>query len=279
MSTWRIHRTTHRRRTAMARWRVLAAAAITCLALAVQAQTAPTVADIPSRPGVTVRALLLAPAQPRAAVVLLAGGHGGLQLRPDGGITWGAGNFLVRSRQLFADQTLLVAVVDAPSDRQASPYLQGFRLSDEHVADMQAVIAWLRQQQPGLPVWLVGTSRGTQSAAYVATQLGGAQGPDGIVLTSSILRDRHSRPVPDMALDRLRIPVLVVHHEQDGCEHCYFADVPLLMNRLGSTPRHQLLALAGGNSQGPACEARAHHGYNGQEADVVAQIARWILSP
>lgn len=70
--------------------------------------------------------------------------------------------------------------MDAPSDRLEPPYLSGFRQSSEHVADIKAVIAWLRQQV-NAPVWLVGTSRGTQSVAFAATQLAKTDGgPDAL---------------------------------------------------------------------------------------------------
>src|SRR5512140_3634196 len=149
------------------------------LLLSAQAQTTQTVVDVPTRAGVTERMIVLSPAQPRAAVVLLAGGHGGLQIYPNGSMRWGEGNFLVRTRQLFADQGLAVAVLDAPSDRRSPPLLRGVRQTPEHAADLKAVIAWLRENTR-LPGWLVGTSRGTESAAYAATELAGAEGPDGI---------------------------------------------------------------------------------------------------
>ena len=123
------------------------------------AQITSKVVDIPTRPGVTQRMLVLSPPTPKAGVILIAGGHGGLQIFPNGSFKWGAGNFLVRTRQMFADQGLMVAVIDAPSDRQNPPYLGGFRQKPEHVADIKAVIAWMREQS-GAPVWLVGTSRG-----------------------------------------------------------------------------------------------------------------------
>jgi dienelactone hydrolase len=241
------------------------------------AQVTQQVVDIPTRPGVSQRMLVLAPKEPKAAVILFAGGHGGLQIFPNGSFGWGEGNFLVRTRQLFADQGLLTAVIDAPSDRQRPPYLAGFRQTPEHVADIKAAIAWLRGQAK-VPVWLVGTSRGTQSAAYIATQLDGPEGPDGLVLTSTILSDRKGRPVPAMALDRLRVPVLVVHHEQDGCKLCAFSDIAALMRKLDHAPRKQLLSFKGGESRGDPCEAFAHHGYNGIEAEVVAKIGAWILA-
>jgi len=236
------------------------------------------VVDIPTRPGVTQRMVVLLPPDPKAAVILFAGGHGGLHIFPNGSFGWGEGNFLVRSRKLFADNGLLVAVVDAPSDRQNPPYLGGFRQRPEHAADIKEVIAWVREEAKG-PVWLVGTSRGTQSAAYVATELNGPQGPDGLVLTSTILTDvKGSRPVPDMPLANLHIPVLVVHHEQDGCDHCLFKDIPSLMDKLGNVPRKQLLSFKGGDDRGDPCEAFAHHGFNGLEREVVGQIATWVLA-
>jgi hypothetical protein len=115
------------------------------LSITAIAQATQKVVDIPTRPGVTQRMIVLTPPAPKAAVVLLAGGHGGLQIYPNGSMGWGGGNFLVRSRQMFADHGLVVAIVDAPSDHQYPPYLSGFRQTPEHVADLKAVIAWLRE--------------------------------------------------------------------------------------------------------------------------------------
>jgi len=247
-------------------------------ALSAHAQPVRTV-DVPTRPGVTQRILVITPEKAKAAVILFAGGDGGVTLEADGRIPKLAGNFLVRSRQMFADQGLTTVVIDAPSDKQSYPYLSGSRQTAEHVADVKAVIGWLRTQA-AIPVWLVGTSRGTQSAGYIATQLPRAEGgPDGIVLTASVVRDARSRAVPEMALDRVRIPVLVAHHRQDSCRVCLFSDVPLLMDKLTAAPRKELLVFDGGINVGDPCEARAYHGFNGIEREVVERIAGWISAP
>jgi dienelactone hydrolase len=240
------------------------------------AQAPQKVVDIPTRPGVTQRFLYLAPENPKAAVILFAGGHGGLQIFPNGSLKWGEQNFLVRTRQLFAKNGLSVAVVDAPSDRQVAPFLAGFRQKPEHVEDIKALIAWLKRQA-NVPVWLIGTSRGTQSAAFIATQMGaGDGGPDGLVLTSTMLSDDAGRPVPAMPLQRVAIPVLVVHHEKDGCKHCAYSQISGLMEKLISTPKKELMTFKGGENRGDPCEALAYHGFNGLEKDVVARIAQWI---
>src|SRR5215472_18906513 len=128
------------------------------------------VVDVPTRPGVSQRFLLLSPREPKATVVLFAGDHGGLQIAADGGWNPLWDNFLVRSRQLFVEHDLAVAIVDAPSDRQGFPFrfLTGFRQTPAHAADIKAVIAWLREHVEA-HVWLVGTSMGTLSVGYLAT--------------------------------------------------------------------------------------------------------------
>lgn len=257
------------------------AALTLCLAAPLWAAPRTEVIDIPSRPGVTVRTQVTTPSTPeppRAALVLLAGGHGGLQLSPQGAPTWGAGNFVVRIRDKLADRGLVVALVDAPSDRQQPPFLGGWRQTPEHAQDLAAVMAWLRRRSP-LPVWLVGTSRGTQSAAFVATELPPGTGPDGLVLTATILRDDKGRAVPRMPLERLRMPVLVVHHEADACSHCPASELPALMQALSASPRAEVRVLRGGNDRGDPCEAAAHHGFNGLDGEAANLIADWVLQP
>lgn len=233
------------------------------------------VLDLHTRPGVSQRVLLISPppAEVQASVVLMVGGHGGLLMNPAGSLRWGAGNFLARSRTLFAERGLAVALVDAPSDRQNPPYLSGFRQSPDHAADLKAVVAELRQRF-GKPVVLVGTSRGTQSVAAVALSLRDAGGPDGLVLTSSILKDPKSRALPEMPLAQLTVPILVAHHEQDGCSACLASDLPLLTAPI--TAPLTVRRYTGGSNTGDPCEAMSHHGFNGLEAQVVQDIADWI---
>ena len=47
--------------------------------------------------------ILIRPEKPVASVILFAGGHGALGLRSASSMRWGKGNFLVRTRDLFAD--------------------------------------------------------------------------------------------------------------------------------------------------------------------------------
>jgi dienelactone hydrolase len=235
------------------------------------------VIDITTRPGVSQRFLLIARAEAKAAAILFVGSHGGLQINDSGALGFGRNNFLVRAAPIFAEQGVAVALIDAPSDRQGGGFLTHFRESPEHAADVRSVIAWLREQLK-LPVWLIGTSRGTQSVAAVSTRLATA-GADGIVLTSTLFSDRQATAVPEMEVQKIRVPVLVVHHEQDGCRWCAFRDAPRLMNRLTAAPRKELIAFRGGENQGDPCGALAYHGYNGLEREVTVRIAEWMRAP
>ena len=98
------------------------------------------------------------------------------------------------------------------------------------------------------------------------------------MLTSTILTDPKAPPVTAMALEKLSIPVLVAHHELDGCSHCAYSDIPALMQKLDGLPRKQLLSFRDGVSRGDPCQAMAYHGFNGIESEVVGQIAAWILA-
>ena len=244
---------------------------------AAQAQS-PQVVDLPTRSGVTLRMLVQEPPSPASVLVLISGGAGQLDIASNGFIRR-EGNFLVRSRSLFTERGHAVVLLDPPSDRSRPPYLGGdFRESPEHAADLAAVVQWARTKY-GKKVWLVGTSRGTHSAATAALQLQGAAAPDGIVLTSTILGrsrfgDSTARPLTELDMTALRLPVLVVHHEQDPCGVCAPAQLPALMKRLpAGTPLHMF---SGGPSRGAPCDPFSHHGFNGIEDRVVEDISGWI---
>jgi pimeloyl-ACP methyl ester carboxylesterase len=237
------------------------------------AQTTTQVVDLPTR-GVSERMVVISPAEPKAAVILLAGGAGRVKIFDNGSIR-NEGNFLVRTRSLFAQQGLAALVLDAPSDR-AGGMSRDFRESADHVADLAAVIDWARTKWHK-PVWLVGTSRGTQSAAYAAVALmNDPREADGIVLTSSILgrskRDPGT-PVQEQPLDKLKVPVLVVHHEEDPCPICD----PSLLRHIKLPAQGRIIMEHGGVSTGDPCEAFSHHGYNGIEGTVVADISAFII--
>jgi pimeloyl-ACP methyl ester carboxylesterase len=231
---------------------------------------------LPTRPGVQQPFWLLTPpSAPVASLILFAGGKGVLNsaTRPE----LRSLNFLVRTRDQFAAQGFLVAVVDAPSDHPEG--LDSFRTTPEHAQDIAAVIAELKRRAP-VPVWLVSTSMGTFSAANAAARLKPGQGgPDGLVLTSTILAgNRRVQPVTALVdLAAIVIPTFVVHNREDACPLCPVSLAEPLLGRLEHAPRKQLLLVTGGDPpRSDPCEAQSRHGYLGIESEVVTGISRFI---
>jgi len=229
---------------------------------------------LPTRPGVTQPFWLTTPPdKPMASVILFTGGPGilGSERRP----ALRSKNFLIRSRDKFAAAGFLVASVDAPSDHQEG--LDNVRHTGEHAQDIAAVIAYLRRQAP-VPVWLIGTSMGTISAANVAARLKSG-GADGLVLTSSIVGQNRRTASVDTLVDvgEIAMPTLVVHNKEDGCLLCPFSLVPSFVERFKRAPRKALIAVSGGDPpQSEPCEALSRHGYLGIEDEVVGDIVRWV---
>ena len=193
-------------------------------------------------------------------------------------------NFLVRSRQLFADHNLYVAVLDAPSDHATPPGLtSAYRIGLEHAQDIEAVIDAVRTGAAGAPTWLVGTSSGALSVANTATRtLTSPRAPPvGIVLTSSLTHKSLGCPVAvhDVLLSSIRLPTLIVSHRDDACACSPAVDANGLLAMLTNSPIKEVFIRAGGDPplSGP-CDARSPHGFFGIESTVVSDIASWIKS-
>ena len=233
---------------------------------------------------------------PRAIVVLFPGGDGYANIR-NGEPSYV--NFVVRERYAFAAVIpAIVAIIDAASDFQStSPgkpcstgaYLHGCRYSDDHMIDVANVIQDLRMTvrfPANLPVWLVGTSRGTLSVVAAAYRIRQRFGPNGIVLTSPVISDKDPKEdVLDANLDRIAVPVQILAHRRDECAVSDPGGRPdvnplglkALTRRLTGSPRvHAKLVEGGYPAIGNACGPLSPHGFFGLEEKVIKGIAHFV---
>ena len=118
-------------------------------------------------------------------------------------------------------QGFVVAVPDAPSDHPDG--LDNFRDTPEHAEDLGVLIEHMRKAYPGLPVWLVSTSRGTISATNALANA--PTKPDHVVLTSSVTftpssasdqEDIESVPGWESSL-KSGLPILMIDDSMDVC--------------------------------------------------------------
>lgn len=268
-------------------------AAVAALALtAVPAVAAPcgAVVSIATHDGTTTRYSFGAPqgdGKPHAALLLLAG-EGGVVNLDDGGCARALkGNSLVRSAAIFRALGFATAVVDAPSDHNKDEDgLRGFRSDAKHADDLGLIVAQLRQRT-GAPVWILGTSRGSISAVNAASRLKGAAAPDGIVLTSALMAGGRGNKywvrdtVFDHELSAITVPLLLIGHGGDKCLRSPPEEMPRLFGRISSA-RKQLVTVTGGPGwKGgyslKACVGRAPHGFNKQDREVAEGIARFVV--
>jgi len=248
---------------------ILLAAALTLPAFAAERMI-----DIRTRTGVTVPVFYMTRDGAKATVILLPGGAGGLGQIRDGKPM--GRNFLIRSRDYFADAGLNVAVMGKPSDKNDLDYAD--RISPEHMQDIKTVVQYVKKDS-GLPVWLAGTSRGTVSATAAAIAFGN-DSLAGIVLTSSVVSYKKTGAVPTQDLAAIRIPVLVVHHANDQCRVCAPHEVPAILRALTNAPVKRLVMVSeAGEPEGDPCEPLHYHGFIGAEKSTVRLMTDWIARP
>jgi len=228
-----------------------------------------------TRPGVTVRVLLITPnAVPKGVFLFLPGGEGYL-VSPEG-----------RPKALytrrFPGRGFVTALVDVPSDQ---PYgVTGgdrFRISKEHLEDVTKLIEFVSQRWPS-PIFLIGHSAGTTSVAYLATVLKDRR-IGGIILTGA-LGDlgRQAVSLATLPLHTITYPALFIHHKEDPCAN--FEAAYQQHRRLINSPKVNFIEVLGGNRSieipcSPIDPSRGKsyaHGFSGKEREVVAAIADWV---
>ncbi|MET0632280.1 MAG: hypothetical protein ABWY92_15595 [Xanthobacteraceae bacterium] len=235
------------------------------------------VLEVDSR-GQKIRALLLKPENPVGSVILLAGGHGRLDLGADGRIGWGAGNQLVRTRAAYARAGYLTLVPDiAPDLKTATGVLDRYRYGAPHGRDIGALVQHLRGLKP--PVALVATSRGAVSAGAALAHTSGLSRPDAVVLTAAMLVSiGENAPHFRMAIGddprRARLPLLVVGHRKDTCRFTHPSTIERFKAWHGG--KVDVVMLDGPAGTGDPCEAASAHGFIGIDDAVVTTVTRWI---
>jgi len=180
---------------------------------------------------------------PRYAVILMPGGKG--IMSP------GSGNFLIRSRAIFAEGPFVAASTDATSKPDR----------------IMAIAGDLQRRYPGVKVYVVGTSRSTEATMALARPLDGQVA--GFVHSSSM------NPIASFDPRGLKSRQLIVIHKKDACTATKPSNGAASNRSYGT----ELIEMDGGKSTGDDCEAYAYHGYNGIERQTVEKIKAWIERP
>ena len=243
------------------------------LLLASGAAPAEDIVTLSTRAGITQSYLISSPQKSKAQAIalLFPGSAGKTDLDYESARTvLDRGNFLVRTRRMLAENGVVAVVMDAPSD-QPNGMDDLFRLGETHADDIAKVITDMRKRFPGAPVFLVGTSRGTVSAAAAGRRLG--KSIDGVVLTATLFNSSRTQPgLGGFDYASIPVPLLFVHHVDDGCTYTPYSAARRLSDR------YPLVSVSGGSPpQSKPCEAMSQHGFLGREAETVEAMAKWML--
>jgi len=211
--------------------------------------------------------------KPKRIVMLFPGGDGIMQIQQKARGTWFHlwGNYLIRTRAKFVDAEDIAVSVDMPNDEYCCAN-DFFRLGEKHAADVGAILASLAARFPGAEFYLVGTSKGTVSAAALGARLGAKVA--GVVLTSTVTQEaRDGQGLSRFDFGTLKVPVLLVHHKSDYCHVTpYYA-----VERIAKEYHYPLVTVTGSEgAHGDECQAFSHHGYAGRENQVAAAIMQWV---
>ena len=226
--------------------------------LAVGGAAAQDRTDLPLGSGVTQPVYTTLVAKPAASLILFPGGSGVIAAVRN--------NFLLRIIPGLVRDGFSVYAADTPSDHPGG-MTTSFRLGPEHAEGIAAIVAFAKTSSPA-PVWLIGTSRGSVSAANGAVRLG--RSISGVVLTSSVW----ASGMAGIPFDKLTVPVLIVHNRDDGCQESPFVGAERTIQQV--TAPHEMVAVSGGIARGDACGAMSAHGYLGIEDKVVAPMEAFI---
>lgn len=254
--------------------RLLAIGSLCLAALGTSAHAEGALVKVPTREGVATTLFWETAPGAKATVFLFPGGGGGFGKFEDGKAT--GGNFLVRSAPFFLANGFNVAIFGRPSDMEELGWTE--RTEPTHMNDVAKVLEFVKQKS-SLPVWIVGTSRGTVSATAMAINV---RDPAiaGLVLTSSIVRFATPGTVPRQDLKAIKMPVLVYHHAKDACKHCLAIDAPYILKGLNNASIKKLMVVDGGaNPSGDECAGQHWHGFIGMEQEAINQISNWIKNP
>lgn len=204
---------------------------------------------------------------------------------------WVSNNFLARNVLRFARRGDLVVLVDVPQDikerftgRNSKIVASAYRISEEHYEDIKNLISELKDAFGVEEFYLIGTSRGTISVAYLTGRIPEVR---GAVLTATVASDPHFMDYCPSETDdflsctgfeRANRRVLFVHHRLDGCVSSGYPQARMVFQKLKAKEKKFITVDGGSEPADDPCFGLTYHGFFGKDTEVVEKVLDWIHS-
>jgi hypothetical protein len=251
-------------------WLRLLITAVLLVALGHPAGAEVFVTDLPLPVGGVQRVLYAGPKNPRAALIMLSGGYGMVEIDQDGAIRRAGDGFLFRTLPLWQSHGFAIVVAAPPNGMS----LLGYRHTPAYAAAIGEVVDIIRNRAT-VPVWLIGTSQGAIAAVNGGARLGDKIA--GIVVLSSVTRRNNAgERLFDSKPGLVQAPVLIVANRGDNCPVSPPRHAKKIAAAFARAPRKEIFYMESSAITGQPCGAKSPHGYFGIEAETVSRIADWI---
>ena len=239
---------------------------------AVAEEMTTVVRDLPLNDGGYQRVLFYGPKHGmRGIIVMFPGGTGDVGIERDGAIKHND-NFVVRTRQLWAQHGYGVVIVDAIGHQS----MRGKRSTPEY-ADVTREILAFAHSMSNVPVWVMGTSQGSIAAMNAASHSAHRE-LAGVMLTESVsVLGKSQETVFDADPQDVRVPALIVANRDDRCWVAPPSKANAIAKAMRNAPSTVLFVKGGTAQSSNECSSLSPHGYWGIDDEVVGDIQNWML--
>ena len=184
------------------------------------------------------------------------------------------GNFLIRARRHLIDNQIATLIVDCPSNSGVKCE-SFYQASLQRHEDVVKLVLEVKKLQPTIQqIWLIGTSMGTISSAFMPTYKPSIYA--GTIHTATITEPyakNSYRELGDFDYQKITIPQFFIHHREDPCPITTYSGAQSIANKY----KLPLITVEGGGEfKGDVCKAFTQHGFAGREKEVMSAVKEII---
>lgn len=235
----------------------------------------PVFHEVPTnRVGVTMNIIIMESEPPMQKVLLVVPGSPG----SDGRVMLKSTTPFDRSVQyfgphkaMFESSGIALVGVGCPTDQWFNKDNCGddYRSSQQHIDDMNVVVAFLKQRNGFKDFYIFGHSSGGISSRWLSLRM-----PEQFkgVINSSVMNKSFGGLANSMSnfdMRAIKIPVLNIAHENDTCGSTPYDLVKKYSNG-------NLITVRGGEGSGEVCGRLHRHSFAGRQKAVSKAIIKWI---